>query len=109
MEPRNDIELTPEQKGVLASMAEKTGKPITALIQQMLDALQAEGEVQPDTGVPRPNGEADTSMETQERRALKKLEEQGILHLNERGKPKGVRGVTVRGKPMSETVLDARR
>jgi hypothetical protein len=33
-------ELTPEQKGVLASLSEETGEPISALINQVLDALQ---------------------------------------------------------------------
>ena len=34
------IELTPEQKGVLAALSEETGESVSALIDQVLDALQ---------------------------------------------------------------------
>ena len=57
----------------------------------------------------RLNGDVDASIEAEERRALKRLEAQGTLHAQDGGKPQGVRGVTVRGVPMSTTVLDARR
>jgi hypothetical protein len=109
MESRNKIELTPEQKGMLASLSQETGKPVMALIQEALDALQSELHSEPDAGMSRINGDGDTSIEAEERRALKRLEEQGILHVSDGGKPQGVRGVTVRGVPMSTTVLDARR
>jgi hypothetical protein len=36
----SNIELTPEQKGVLASLSEETGEPISALIDQVLHELQ---------------------------------------------------------------------
>jgi hypothetical protein len=36
----NKIELTPEQKGVLAALSEETGESVAALIDQVLDALQ---------------------------------------------------------------------
>jgi hypothetical protein len=36
-------------------------------------------------------------------------EQKGILHASDNGKPQGVGGVTVRGAPISATVLDARR
>ena len=36
----NKIEFTPEQKGVLAVLSEETGEPVSALIDQVLDALQ---------------------------------------------------------------------
>ena len=36
----NKIELTPEQKGVLAALSEETGESVSALIDQVLDALQ---------------------------------------------------------------------
>jgi hypothetical protein len=39
METRN-VELTPKQKGVLASLSEETGESISALIDQVLDELQ---------------------------------------------------------------------
>ena len=109
MAARDKIELTPEQKGMLASLSQETGKPVTVLIQEALDALQSQRHSQPDAGVSRLNGDGDVSIEAEERRALKRLEVQGILHVNDGGKPQGVRGVTVRGVPMSTTVLDARR
>jgi len=34
------IELTPEQKGVLAALSEETGESVSALIDQVLDTLQ---------------------------------------------------------------------
>jgi hypothetical protein len=37
----NEIELTPEQKGVLASLSEETGEPVDTLIDKALAALQA--------------------------------------------------------------------
>jgi predicted lactoylglutathione lyase len=40
----NKIELTPEQKGVLASLSQETGEPVDALIDQVLKELQ--GRVQ---------------------------------------------------------------
>ncbi len=40
METRDDIELTPEQKGVLASLAEETGESASSLIDKVLDELQ---------------------------------------------------------------------
>jgi hypothetical protein len=107
MEARDKIELTPEQKGMLASLSQETGKPVTALIQEALDALQSQRYSEPEAGMSRLNGDA--SIEAEERRALKRLETQGILHARDGGKPQGVRGVTVRGVPMSTTVLDARR
>jgi hypothetical protein len=39
MEARN-IELTPEQKGVLASLSQETGEPVSALIDKALEDLQ---------------------------------------------------------------------
>jgi len=42
------------------------------------------------------------------RRAVMQAVERGELRWNG-GKPKGLRGVTVRGEPMSETVIRARR
>ncbi len=42
------------------------------------------------------------------RRTMNKLRETGRVRWNG-GKPKGLRGVTVRGKPISETVLEDRR
>ena len=36
----SNVELTPEQKGVLASLSEETGESISALIDQMLNELQ---------------------------------------------------------------------
>ena len=36
----NNIELTPEQKGMLASLAQETGEPVNALIDQALEDLQ---------------------------------------------------------------------
>ena len=36
----NRIELTPEQKGVLASLSQETGEPVSALIDKALEALQ---------------------------------------------------------------------
>jgi prevent-host-death family protein len=45
---------------------------------------------------------------TKERTALRRLSESGEARMS-RGKPKGVRGVKVKGKPLSETVLESRR
>lgn len=39
MEP-TPFELTPEQKGILASLSRETGKPIPALLDEALEALQ---------------------------------------------------------------------
>jgi hypothetical protein len=103
------IELTPEQKGMLAALAQETGKPVTTLIQEALDALQSELHAEPDPGRSPLHGDAAVSGEAEERLALKRLEAQGILHVSDGGKPQGVGGVTVRGVPMSATVLDARR
>lgn len=36
----NKIELTPKQKGMLASLSEETGKPVEALIDKALEELQ---------------------------------------------------------------------
>lgn len=36
----NNIELTPEQKGMLASLAQETGGPVNALIDKALEDLQ---------------------------------------------------------------------
>jgi hypothetical protein len=35
-----NIELTPQQKGVLASLSQETGKPVSALIDKALEDLQ---------------------------------------------------------------------
>jgi TRAP-type C4-dicarboxylate transport system substrate-binding protein len=40
METRNNIELTPEQKGLLASLAEETGESAASLLDKVLDALR---------------------------------------------------------------------
>jgi hypothetical protein len=40
METRKDMELTPQQQGVLASLAEQTGEPVSTLLDKMLDAFQ---------------------------------------------------------------------
>ena len=45
---------------------------------------------------------------TKERMALKRLSEGGEARMH-RGKPKGARGVKVKGKPVSDTVLEGRR
>jgi hypothetical protein len=103
------IELTPEQKGMLAALAQETGKPVTALLQEALDALQSDLHAEPDPGRSPLYDDEAASGEAEERLALKRLAAQGILHLNDGGKPQGVGGVTVRGVPMSATVLDARR
>jgi hypothetical protein len=103
------IELTPEQKGMLAALAQETGKPVTALLQEALDALQSELHAESDPGRSPLHGDGGASGEAEERLALRRLAAQGILHLNDSGKPQGVEGVTVRGAPMSATVLDARR
>jgi hypothetical protein len=44
MEP-TPFELTPEQKGMLASLARETGKPIPTLIAQALEELQEHAHV----------------------------------------------------------------
>jgi hypothetical protein len=69
METRN-VELTPKQKAVLASLSEETGESISALIDQVLDELRerlraARGKKQPN-GSEGQNGqpaEVRTSME----------------------------------------------
>ena len=108
METKHDMKLTSQQKELLASLAHETGQPVETLIQQALDALRTARNTLPDAESPQQNGEAET-VDGQERRALARLEAEGILHLGNGRKPQGVRGVTLRGKPMSETVLDARR
>jgi hypothetical protein len=94
---------------MLAALAQETGKPVTALLQEALDALQSELHAEPDAGRSPLHGDGEASGEAEERLALKRLEGQGILHLSDDGKPQGVGGVTVRGASVSATVLDARR
>ncbi|ETW99577.1 MAG: hypothetical protein ETSY1_14455 [Candidatus Entotheonella factor] len=36
------IELTPEQKGVLAALSKETGEPVAALLDKMLEELQTQ-------------------------------------------------------------------
>jgi prevent-host-death family protein len=45
---------------------------------------------------------------TKERMALKRLSESGEARMP-KGKPKGARGVKVKGKPLADTVLENRR
>ena len=45
---------------------------------------------------------------TKERMALRRLAEEGKARMP-RGKPKGARGVKVKGKPVADTVLEGRR
>ena len=45
---------------------------------------------------------------TKERKALKRLSESGEARMH-KGKPKGARGVKVKGKPLADTVLENRR
>ena len=45
---------------------------------------------------------------TKERMALKRLSEGGEVRMP-LGKPKGARGVKVKGKPLADTVLESRR
>lgn len=62
--------------------------------------------------VERPSGVASYSDELTSadstRRAVMQAVERGELRWNG-GKPKGLRGIVVRGEPMSETVIRARR
>ena len=44
------IELTPEQKGVLAALSQETGEPVSALIDQALEALQERLRVRRENG-----------------------------------------------------------
>ena len=45
---------------------------------------------------------------TKERLALKRLSEGGVVRMP-KGKPKGARGVKIKGKPLADTVLQSRR
>lgn len=70
METRHDIELTPEQQGVLASLAEETGESASVLMDRMLKDLQerlraARGKQQPNgnEGQNGQSAEAQTSTE----------------------------------------------
>ena len=45
---------------------------------------------------------------TRERRALKRLADDGKARMPE-GKPRGARGLSAKGKPMSDTVIENRR
>jgi hypothetical protein len=62
--------------------------------------------------VERPSGRVsygeDLTSADSTRRAVMEAVEKGELRWNG-GKPKGLRGVVVRGEPMSETVIRARR
>jgi hypothetical protein len=53
------FELTPEQKGMLASLSRETGKPIPALIAKALEALQEREHVD------HVNGETNGTEQTQ--------------------------------------------
>ena len=44
------IELTPEQQGVLAALSQDTGEPVSALIDQALEALQERLRVRRENG-----------------------------------------------------------
>jgi len=45
---------------------------------------------------------------SRERRVVKSLEESGLAQWSG-GKPKGLEGVTIKGKPLSETILEERQ
>ena len=53
----NPFDLTPEQKGLLVSLARETGKPIPTLIAEALDELQE--HVHPRPGAPAASGNGD--------------------------------------------------
>lgn len=45
---------------------------------------------------------------SRERTALRSLVESGKVHWTGKGKPEGISGIRLRGKPLSETVLEER-
>ena len=62
------FELTPEQKGMLASLSRETGKPIPALIAKALEELQEHERLERDHGTSNGHETEALAIETQETR-----------------------------------------
>ncbi len=105
-----NIPLTPEIQALIDKhLAHGCGASPESVVLRALRALQ-ELEMHDPSPYDQPKvSEPESASVEEERRALQALAEQGLLHVGDGSKPRGVRGVHVRGVPMSETVLDARR
>ena len=64
METKQNIELTPKQKGVLVSLAEETGQSASSLIDQLLDEFQERLRAAPANGHSHETAESAQSTET---------------------------------------------
>src|SRR5688572_952787 len=75
METRHDIEFTPEQKGVLASVAEETGVSVSSLIDEMFDAWQERRRAGQGNGHAREDAEVEQPGETSRKPIWAKIRE----------------------------------
>ncbi len=102
--------LTPEMQALIDKhLAHGCGASPESVVLKALRALQ-ELEMRDPSSADQPEvRESESTSVEAERRALQALAERGLVHVGDGSKPQGVRGVHVRGTPMSETVLDARR
>jgi hypothetical protein len=104
-----DITLTSEIKALIRQhLAHGCSDSPEAVVLKALRVLQ-ELELRDPSPDDSATGETDAPSAETERRALQELADQGVVRLGNGGKPRGTRGVSVRGEPMSQTVLDARR
>ena len=105
-----NILLTPEIQALIDKhLAHGCGASPESVVLRALRALQELEMCNPSPSDQPEVSEPESASVEEERRALQVLAEQGLLHVGNGRKPQGVRGVHVRGVPMSETVLDARR
>lgn len=75
MKTRLDIEFTPEQKGVLASVAEATGESVPSLIDEMFNAWQERRWAGQVNGHDHEDTEAEQSGETSRKPIWAKIRE----------------------------------
>jgi hypothetical protein len=52
------FELTPKQKGILATLSRETGKPVPVLLDEALEGLQEHERILPHRGTPAHEGRA---------------------------------------------------
>jgi hypothetical protein len=113
-----DIVLTPEIKTLIRRhLGHGCATSPEAVLLRALEALQEHETMQSPNDhreqdaehVPaaEPSGRA-ISRPSSDEEVLRHLAAQGAMHWND-GRPQGLRGVRVRGPPVSDTVLDARR
>ena len=113
-----DIVLTPEIKALIHRyLGQGYATSPESVVLRALQALQEHETMQSPNDhnetaeehapAAEPSGGA-VSRPSSDEEVLRHLVSQGAVHWNG-GKPQGLRGVRVRGAPVSDTVLDARR